>query len=59
MKIERFEDLEAWQEARKLVNMVYRIANNSPKFKKDYNLRGQVTDAVVSAMSNMTLAFAC
>jgi four helix bundle protein len=57
MKINRFEDLECWKEARILVKMVYDTVNNSEKFKKDYNLRGQVTDAAVSTMSNIAEGF--
>jgi hypothetical protein len=36
MKIARFEDIEAWQEARKLVKMVYDVIKKSPKFRKDF-----------------------
>jgi four helix bundle protein len=57
MKIERFEDLECWKEARLLVNMVYEAIHSSGKFKKDYQLRNQVTDAVVSSMSNIAEGF--
>lgn len=57
MKITRFEDLECWKEARILVNIVYRAINSSVKFKKDYQLRNQVTDAVVSSMSNIAEGF--
>lgn len=57
MKIERFEDLECWKEARILVNMVYRVLNSSTEFKRDYQLRNQVADAVVSSMSNIAEGF--
>ncbi len=57
MKITRFEDLECWKEARILVNIVYKAINLSVKFKKDYQLRNQVTDAVVSSMSNIAEGF--
>jgi four helix bundle protein len=57
MKITRFEDLECWKEARILVNIVYKAINSSVKFKKDYQLRNQVTDAVVSSMSNIAEGF--
>ncbi len=57
MKIERFEDLECWREARKLVNMVYKAINSSENFKKDYRLRDQITDAAVSSMSNIAEGF--
>mgnify|MGYP001773891754 CR=1 FL=1 len=57
MKIKRFEDLECWQEARKLVKMVYEAINKSEKFKKDYRLKEQATDAVISVMSNIAEGF--
>ena len=37
MKITRFEDVEAWKEARVLVSMVYESAGKEP-FKKDLGL---------------------
>ena len=58
MKITRFEDIGAWQEARKLVKMVYSVINKSPKFRKDFRLVNQVQDASVSAMSNIAEGFA-
>ena len=57
MKITRFEDIEAWQEARKLVKMVYEVINNSPKFRKDFRLVNQIQDAAVSSMSNIAEGF--
>lgn len=57
MKIERFEDLECWKEARMLANMVYKAINSSEKFRKDYRLRDQATDAAVSSMSNIAEGF--
>jgi hypothetical protein len=53
MKITRFEDIDAWQEARKLVKMVYDVVKKSPKFRKDFRLVNQIPDAAVSAMSNI------
>jgi len=58
MKITRFEDIDAWQEARKLVKMVYDIIEKSPKFRKDFRLVNQIQDAAVSAMSNIAEGFA-
>jgi four helix bundle protein len=58
MKITRFEDIDAWQEARKLVKMVYNVINKSSKFRKDFRLVNQVQDAAVSAMSNIAEGFA-
>lgn len=57
MKIRKFEDIQAWQEARILVQMVYGAINKSDKFKKDYRLRDQATSAVVSTMSNIAEGF--
>ncbi|MBA3018203.1 MAG: four helix bundle protein [Proteobacteria bacterium] len=37
MKIERFEDIEAWQLARELARKVYRLTKK-PEFAKDYGL---------------------
>jgi four helix bundle protein len=58
MKITRFEDINAWQEARKLVKMVYSVINKSSKFRKDFRLVNQMQDAAVSAMSNIGEGFA-
>ncbi len=57
MRITRFEDIEAWQEARKLVKLVYSVINKSPKFRKNFRLVNQVQDAAVSAMSNISEGF--
>ena len=57
MTIKRFEDLECWKEARKLVKMVYDSINSSERFKKDYRLRDQATSAAVSSMSNIAEGF--
>lgn len=56
MKIERFEDIKAWQEARILVQMVYELTGNG-NFVKDYRLRDQIQAAAVSTMSNITEGF--
>ena len=56
MRIERFEDIEAWKEARALVRMVYEATNEVP-FKNDRGLRDQVQRAVISVMSNIAEGF--
>jgi four helix bundle protein len=58
MKITRFEDLECWQEARKLVNMVYDAIAASPKFHKDMRLRDQCKGASISVMGAIPEGFA-
>ena len=34
--IKRFEDLECWQEARKLVKLIYSAIKANPEFQKDF-----------------------
>ena len=57
MKITRFEDIEAWQEARKLVNLVYEAINRSKAFSKDFRLTKQIQGAAVSTMANTAEGF--
>jgi len=54
--IERFEDIEAWQEARKLARMVYTVTRKGA-FAKDYRLCSQIQAAAVSVMSNIAEGF--
>ena len=56
MRIERFEDIEAWREARKLVNVIYDISDNGD-FSRDFYLRNQIRGASVSIMSNISEGF--
>ncbi len=55
MKIEKFEDLIAWQEARKLVNLIYDITQKN-NFK-DFSLANQIQKAAVSVMANISEGF--
>ncbi|MFA5315149.1 MAG: four helix bundle protein [Candidatus Omnitrophota bacterium] len=57
MKIERFEEIKAWQEARSLVKMLYRDAVANKAFWRDYKFRGHITEAAVSIMSNIAEGF--
>lgn len=56
--IERFEDIQGWQEARKLVKMVYELTAKDA-FTKDYGMRDQLRRASVSTMSNIAEGFDC
>jgi four helix bundle protein len=56
MKIERFEDIEAWQLARELARKVYRLTKR-PRFVKDYGLKRQIQDAAGSSMHNIAEGF--
>jgi four helix bundle protein len=58
MKITRFEEIDAWKEARELVKMVYDVINKNPKFRRDFRLVNQIQDAAVSSMSNIAEGFA-
>ncbi|HVN95380.1 MAG TPA: four helix bundle protein [Syntrophorhabdaceae bacterium] len=57
MKINRFEELDCWQEARALVNMVYGAIKNSKPFQNDHRLREQTIGAAVSTMRNIAEGF--
>ena len=56
MKIERFEDIQGWQEARSLTKKIYELANKLP-FKRDRGLCIQIREASVSAMANIAEGF--
>lgn len=58
MRITRFEDLECWKEARKLVNTVYDAILSSKSFQLDYRLRDQSTGAAISIMNNISEGWA-
>ena len=55
-KIERFEDLIAWQKARILTKEIYEITRTG-EFAKDFGLSGQIQKASVSIMSNIAEGF--
>jgi len=54
--IERFEDLEAWQRARELTNVIYDMSDVGA-FARDFRLRDQIRRAAVSIMSNIAEGF--
>jgi four helix bundle protein len=55
-RVERFEDLIAWQKARALTAEIYRVTNQK-NFGRDFALRDQIRRAAVSAMSNVAEGF--
>jgi four helix bundle protein len=55
-RIDRFEDLIAWQKARALTREVYRATSVAP-FSDDYALVRQIQRASVSIMSNLAEGF--
>ncbi|MDH5606893.1 MAG: four helix bundle protein, partial [Anaerolineae bacterium] len=50
--IEKFEDIESWQLARELTNLVYELTNTGT-FSKDIGLRNQIRRAAGSVMHNI------
>jgi four helix bundle protein len=56
MRIKRFEDLECWQEARKLTGVIYEYVKRAG-LAKDFRLSGQITGASISIMNNIAEGF--
>jgi len=54
--IRRFEEIKAWQKARKATNAVYKITATGD-FSKDFGLRDQIRRACVSIMANIAEGF--
>jgi four helix bundle protein len=57
VKIERFEDVKAWQEARVFVKMIYEATESNRSFTTDYKFRDQIHSAALSIMSNIAERF--
>ena len=56
MRIERFEDIEAWKLARELTRKVYELTKK-PKFARDFGLKRQIQEAAGSSMHNIAEGF--
>lgn len=56
MKIKKFEELDCWKEARKLLQMIYTLTKKH-EFSKDYRLRYQITGPGISIMNNIVEGF--
>ncbi len=56
MRIERFEDIEGWQQGRALTRMVY-AATRKPRFAHDLGPKDQTQRACVSVMLNVAEGF--
>jgi four helix bundle protein len=56
MRVERFEDLIAWQKARALTKDVY-LTTMDPRFERDYALCGQIRKSAISVPSNIAEGF--
>jgi four helix bundle protein len=55
-KIERFEDLIAWQKSRELTKRIYEVTRHDD-FAKDFGLKNQIQRAAVSIMPNIAEGF--
>jgi four helix bundle protein len=56
MKIERFDEIEAWQLAQDLTKKVYELTKKE-KFARDFDLRNQIQSAAGSSMHNIAEGF--
>jgi four helix bundle protein len=56
VKIESFEDIEAWKLARELTRKVYALSKK-PEVAKDFGLKGQIREAAGSSMHNIAEGF--
>jgi four helix bundle protein len=54
--VERFEDLQVWQRAKALANLIYDFSS-SGEFARDFGLRDQMRRAAISVMSNIAEGF--
>lgn len=54
--IKRFEDLEIWQLARKLENLIF-LETEKGRLSKDYKLKDQINASSGSAMDNIAEGF--
>jgi len=52
----RFEELEVWQRAKDLTNLIYKYSADGA-FARDFGLRDQIRRASVSIMSNIAEGF--
>lgn len=56
MTVEKFEDLEIWQEARRLSEIVFQLTQKGT-FKNDFKLRDQIRGSSGSTMDNIAEGF--
>ncbi len=56
MKVERFEDLDAWKVGRELATLIY-ACGREISLSKDYGFKDQIQRAAVSVMNNIAEGF--
>jgi four helix bundle protein len=57
MKIKRFEEIKAWQEARILVQIVFQLIKGNRILQREYRFKEQLTSSAISVMSNIAEGF--
>lgn len=57
MKIERFEDIKAWQEARLLAQSIFDIIRESKALQREFRFKDQITSSAISIMANIAEGF--
>lgn len=57
MKIEKFEDIKAWQEARLLVRYIFDVININKTLQREFRFKDQLTSSAVSIMANIAEGF--
>ena len=55
-KVDRFEDLIAWQKARELTTSIYKVTRKND-FARDFGLSSQIQRSAVSVMANIAEGF--
>lgn len=53
MRIDKFEDIVAWQKAKEMTNIIYSLLD----CKRDYSFRDQIRRASISIMNNIAEGF--
>jgi four helix bundle protein len=56
VRIQRFEDVQAWQAGRELVRLVYAVSRQG-RFARDARLASQMQSAAISVISNIAEGF--
>ena len=56
-RINRFEDIKAWQKARKATKLIYDLTKKGG-FTRDFGLKDQIRRASISIMANIAEGFA-
>lgn len=56
MKIEKFEEMKVWQEARTFCSSIYKLTSKG-NFVKDYGMKDQIQRASISIITNISEGF--